>query len=161
MSDIAEFNALKDERDMLTNDQIIEMANEAMKTADTPSEWAIAFARFIGAATKEECAKGGGQDAMSLLEIWNNPMHPPEFRLEVAVAEIESLRQRVADEKLCHEETRERLNEVATDWQVIHRQLAVVENDAKRQRKALKQIAEVTTCSVSKNIALAALGKQP
>ena len=29
----------------------------------------------------------------------------------------------------------------------------------KRQRKALKQIAEVTTCNVSKNIALSALEK--
>jgi chromosome segregation ATPase len=80
---------------------------------------------------------------MSLLEIWNNPMHPLEFRLEVAVSVIESLRQRVkeleerltrvtnalnderqyierklSDERLCHKETRERLNEVATDWQL-------------------------------------------
>jgi hypothetical protein len=33
---------------------------------------------------------------MSNLEIWNNPLHPMELRLEVAVAEIETLRARVA-----------------------------------------------------------------
>jgi hypothetical protein len=31
----------------MTNDQILEMANEAKKTADNPSEWSIAFARLI------------------------------------------------------------------------------------------------------------------
>ena len=55
---------------------------------------------------------------MSLLEIWNNPLHPMEFRLGVAVAEIESLRQRVAE-----------LEDQVTEVPQIMRKLAACEQE--------------------------------
>lgn len=46
-----------------------------------------------------------------------------DARLQEVADEIETLRNRLVGEKLCHEETRKRLHEVALDWQVLKAEL--------------------------------------
>jgi hypothetical protein len=60
------------------------------------------------------------------------------FTVHDFVNEIEALRRQLSDEKLCHAETRERLNEVATDWQVVHQRIEELEAVIKSHGIAVK-----------------------
>ena len=66
---------------------------------------------------------------MSLLDTWNNPLHQVEFRLEVAVAEIDQLRQRVAE-----------LEDQVTEVPQIMRKLAACEKERDELRQRVVEL---------------------
>ena len=78
----------------------------------------------------DDCKKQQGviESLRHQLDLTKDKLSHRGAELTGAFHQCESLRHQLADEKLCHEETRERLNEVATDWQVLRQRIAELES---------------------------------